>query len=184
MLIVIAIAVALLAGLIFFKERNRAAAKVEQQRIEAVQRAEVERVERERAAAAQRERDALQAQALKAQEVERDALAQALRRFDDVVARWTDADRVAGSAARISLAQPVAVLQALHREAGQLQAPPCLVLGKDDLVVAMRETVDGYLAFMLNELKLGGEAARLHNAAAAPRFAKYRELRAACPVPG
>lgn len=182
-LIVIAVLVVAMVAVIFFKERSRADAKAEQQRVESVQRAEAVQAERTQQAAAQREREALQEQSRKAQQEASDVLGQSLKRFDDVVARWVDADKVAGSAARISLAQPVAALQALHREAGQLQAPPCLALGKDDLVQAMRESVDGYLAFMVNSAKLGNEFAQIHFAAAAPRFAKYRELRTACPAP-
>lgn len=173
-------AVVVAAVLIFWKESGRAAAKAERQRIELVQRQEAESAERAREAAAQRERVALEEANRKAQQDERDVLIQALRRFDDVATR---ANKVASSAARIALAQPVGVLQTLHREATQLQAPPCLALGKDDLVVAMRETVDGYIAFMRNTAKLGNEYAQIHFAAAAPRFVKYKEVRATCPVP-
>ena len=176
-------AVVVAAVLIFWKESGRAAAKAERQRIELVQRQEAESAERAREAAAQRERVALEEANRKAQQDERDVLIQALRRFDDVATRWDDANKVASSAARIALAQPVGVLQTLHREATQLQAPPCLALGKDDLVVAMRETVDGYIAFMRNTAKLGNEFAQIHFAAAAPRFVKYKEVRATCPVP-
>jgi hypothetical protein len=156
-LYILIVAVALGAAFIFWKESSRSAAKAEGQRLEMVRQKE--------------------------QQDARNTLNQVLRKFDDVVARWEDADRVAGSAARIAMTQPVGVLQALHREAEQLQAPPCLESGKENLIDAMRETVDGYIAFMQNTLKLGDQFAQQHFAKATPRFAKYKEERTACLEP-
>lgn len=178
-LIVLAVVVALMAVLIFTKERSRAAAKAEQQRIEV----EAEKTLREQEAKAQRERAALEDQARKAQQEQRDAYAQALKRFDDVVIRFNDANKVAGSTSRIALAQPVATMQAVHREASQLPAPPCLALGKEDLVSGMKDMVDGFLIFMQNPAKLGEELAQIHFKAADPKIVRYRDLRAACPAP-
>lgn len=175
--------VVVIAVLIFFNERSRATAKAERQRIEAVQRQEAENAEKARVAAAQRERQALEEQAQKAEQAQRDVLVQALKKFDDVVVRFYDASRIAGSTSRIALAQPVATMQALHREASQIPAPPCLALGRDDLMAAMKEMVDGYIVFMQNPAKMGDELAGLHFKAAEPSIAKYRESRVACPVP-
>lgn len=156
-LYILIVAVAIAAAFVFWKESSRSAAKAESQRLELAQR--------------------------QAQQEERNALTKAIRQFDDVVARWEDANKIAGSASRIAMAQPVGALQALHREAEQLQAPPCLEFGRENLIDAMRETVDGYIAFMQNTLKLGDQLAQQHFAKAAPRFAKYKEERTACLEP-
>lgn len=156
-LYILIVAVALAGAFVFWKESSKSAAKAESQRLELVQR--------------------------QAQQEERNALAKTIRQLDDVVARWDDADKIARSAARITMAQPVSALQALHREADQLAAPPCLELGKEHLIAAMRETVDGYLAFMQNTLQLGEQFAQQHFAKAVPRFERYREARTACLEP-
>lgn len=182
-LAIIAVVAALLVGLVIYKERSRAAAKAEQQRIELAQRQEAERVQREKDAAAQREREALQAQALRAEQEKRDLLVQSLKRFDDVVVRFNDANRVAGGTGRIALAQPVATMQGLHREAAQLAAPPCLAIGRDDLADAMKETVEAYLVFMQNRDKLGDILAAAHFEKATKSMERYRSARAACPAP-
>ncbi|MCK6414724.1 MAG: hypothetical protein L6Q63_04075 [Giesbergeria sp.] len=177
-LAIIAVVTVIVAGLVVYKERSRAAAKAEQQRIELVQRQEAER-----AAAAQREREALQEQAKKAEQAKSDLLAQALKQFDDVVVRFNDASRVAGGTGRIALAQPVATMQALHREAAQLAAPPCLATGRDDLADAMKETVEAYLVFMQNRDKLGEILAAAHFERGAKSMERYRSARTACPAP-
>lgn len=181
-LIVLVVVVALMAALIFAKERSRAAAKAEQQRIELVQRQEAERVQREKDAAAQREREALEAQEKKAAQEKSDLLAASLKKYDDVVVRFYDASRVAGGTGRIALAQPVATMQALHREAAQLVVPPCLSTGRDDLVDAMKETVDAYIAFMQNRDKLGDFLAAGHFGKAEKSIERYRSARSACPA--
>lgn len=178
-LAIIAVVAVIVVGLVVYKERSRAAAKAEQQRIELVQRQEAERA----AAAAQREREALQEQAKKAEQEKSDLLAQALKQFDDVVARFNDASRVAGGTGRIALAQPVATMQALHREAAQLAAPLCLATGRDDLADAMKETVEAYLVFMQNRDKLGDILAAAHFDRATKSMERYRSARSACPAP-
>lgn len=182
-LAILAVVAVVVVGLVVYKERSRAAAREEQQRIELAQRQEAERAQREREAAAQREREALQAQAQKAEQEKRDLLAQSLKQFDDVVVRFYDASRVAGSTSRIALAQPVAAMQALHRETEQLNVPPCLATGRDDLIEAMKATVDAYIAFMQNRDKLGDVLAAAHFEKAEKSTERYRSARAACPAP-
>lgn len=182
-LTIIAVVAVTVVGLVVYKERSRAAAKAEQQRIELVQRQEAERLQREKDVAAQREREALQEQAQRAEQEKRDLFVQSLKRFDDVVVRFYDATRVAGSTSRIALAQPVATMQALHREATQLAVPPCLAIGRDDLIEAMTAHVDAYIAFMQNRDKLGGILAAAHFEKAEKSIERYRSARAACPAP-
>ena len=180
LLIVLALVLVVAGVGIFFKERSRAAEKAERQGGVVVQRAVAEPDAR---AAAKRERAGLEAQARQAEKEQEDVLVKSLKQFDDVMLRWDDASRIAGSTSRVALAQPVAVLQALHREASQLQAPPCLAQGKDAMVGGMRESVDAYLAFMLNSDKMGAFSAQSHFEAAAPLFLKYYDLRKTCPNP-
>lgn len=180
---IVAVVALVVVGIAVYKERGRAAAKAEQQRMELAQRQEAERVEREREAAAQREREALQEQERRAQQEKRDLLAQTLKHYDDLLARFYDASRVAGGTSRIALAQPVATMQGLHREAMQLAVPPCLATGRDDFVDAMRETVEAYLVFMQNRDKMGELLAAAHFDKAGKNIDRYREARAACPAP-
>lgn len=112
-----------------------------------------------------------------------DLLAQAVNRFDDVVVPFNDASRIAGGTGRIALAQPVATVQTLHREAAQLAAPPCFATGRDDLADAMKETVEAYLVFMQNRDKLGDILAAAHFDRATKSMERYRSARAACPAP-
>lgn len=177
-LIIIAVIVAMVIGLLVYKERSRTAAKVERQRIELAQRAEAERV----AEVAQREREALLEQEKKAAQEKSDVLIRSLKGFDDLVVRFYDASRVAGGTGRIALAQPVATMQALHREVLQLATPPCLAVGRDDLADAMKETVEAYLVFMQNRDKLGDVLAAPHFENATKSIERYRTARAACPA--
>lgn len=179
---IIAVVALVVVGLAVYRERGRAAAKAEQQRIALAQRQEAERVEREREAAAQREREALQEQERRVQQEQRDLLAQTLKRYDDVLARFYDANRVAGGTSRIALAQPVAAMQALHREATQLAIPPCLATGRDDFVDSMRESIEAYLAFMENRDKAGELRASVHFEKAGKSMDRYRAARSTCPT--
>lgn len=182
---VAAAAVVLLGVMIFFQERSRAEKKVVnlelQQQEDAKRQAKAKQSEDEQKA--KREREALEEQANKAKKGQNDPLAQALKRFDDLDARFTDARKVAESTSRIALSQPVAALQALQREASDLQAPPCLEQGKTSLVQAMKETVDGYLVFMQNPAKMGAELAQTHLTTAETMLETYHKARATCPMP-
>jgi len=110
-------------------------------------------------------------------------LAQSLKQYDVLVTRFYDAMHIAGGTGRIALAQPVATLQALHREAGQLNTPPCLATGRGDLLDSMKATVDAYIVFMENRSDLGKLLAEAHFTQAAKSIERYREARAACPSP-
>lgn len=168
--IVLAAIVLGIGGLIISKERARAAAKTEAARIEVAAQDK-----------ARQERAALEDQARKAQAAERDLLAQTLKKYDDLLVRWGDAERLAESSPRMNLAMPVAALQALRREAEQLPTPPCLVTGKTELVTAMGASVDGYIAFMQNLASLGARFASDHAAISKRHFANYKTQRETCP---
>lgn len=114
---------------------------------------------------------------------QQDALQVSLRTVDDLLSRWDDAVRVAGSTSRMSLATPVGMLQAMKREAEQLTVPPCLDSGKAELVKAMEASVEGYLAFMRNEAKLGDMLAQVYLVKAEESMKAFKNARLACPVP-
>lgn len=63
---------------------------------------------------AEQERQALEERLAK-EKAQRDSLTMALKAFDDVVLRWNDAVKVAGTTSRISLSGPVATLQEIGR---------------------------------------------------------------------
>lgn len=182
---VAAAAVVLLGVMIFFQERSRAEKKVvnleQQQQEDAQRQAKAKQSADEQKA--KREREALEEQANKAKKGQTDPLAQALKQFDDLDTRFTDARKVAGSTSRIALSQPVAALQALQREAANLQAPPCLDQGKTSLVQAIKETVDGYLIFMQNPVNMGADLAQVHLRSADEMLEIYRKARTDCPAP-
>lgn len=183
LLIILVVVVVLAIGAVVLKERSRAAAKAERQRVELAQKQEEQRLQREREAAAQREREALQEQERKAAQEQRDLLAQTLKRYDALVQRFYDASRVAGGTGRIALAQPVASMQALHREAMELPTLPCMATGRGDLIDSMQQTVEAYIVFMQNKGDLAQALADIHFKSAAKSIERYRTARAACPSP-
>lgn len=65
-----------------------------------------------------------------------------------VVDKWNDAFAIAESSARISLADPVASLQEVKREAGAITPPACMADYHDNTVDAMDTLVTMFLDFM------------------------------------
>lgn len=128
------------------------------------------------------ERKAVEGRQIEAKK-RQDALQVSLRAVDDLLARWVDAMRVAGSTSRVALATPVGVLQSIKREAEQLTVPPCLDGGKTELVKAMEASVEGYLIFMRNEAQLGNELAKGYFDQAGASMDAFKNARLACPVP-
>lgn len=144
------------------RDKEQAAAKAQDERLQA-------------------ERKEVEARAAQEKQRQRDALSASLKAVDDVLVRWDDAVKVAGTTSRIALSQPVAALQGLRRDAEQLTVPPCLDEGKVQLVQAMDKAVEGFLVFMRNELKLGDTLARVEFDTSATHMAAFKAARAACP---
>lgn len=65
-----------------------------------------------------------------------------------VLDRWSDANELAGSTARGSLAPQIQELQEIRRNARDLEAPECAKLLQDLLVSSMDHTIKSYLDFM------------------------------------
>ena len=126
------------------------------------------------------ERQELERRVAKEKE-QRDTLSSSLKSVDDLLVRWEDAVRVAGTSSRIALPTPVAVLQATRREAESLTVSPCLDDAKVQLVQSMNSTIEGFLVFMRNELKIGDTLAQIDFDEAAKRMKAFKEGRAACP---
>lgn len=74
--------------------------------------------------------------------------------MDELVERFQDADKLAGSTARIALSGPIAQLQEIKREASDLDAPNCALEVKERLIRYMENTIDSYLTFMADEPEL------------------------------
>lgn len=71
---------------------------------------------------------------------------------DDLLEEWEDALAVAGSTSRISLAGPMAELQQIRREAGDIEdVPECATAAHDLLLQAMDDAIDAMLAFAAQE---------------------------------
>lgn len=129
---------------------------------------------------AEQERQALEERLAK-EKVQRDSLSTALKAFDDVVVRWNDAVKVAGTTGRISLSGPVTALQAIRRDAEKITAPPCLDAGKAELLKSMSSTEQGFLVFMRNELKLGDVLSKGDFEDAEKAMVAFKLAREACP---
>lgn len=69
--------------------------------------------------------------------------------------RWADAVEVAAASSRVAMNGPVTHLQTVRRETEALILPKCLDQPRQQLVDAMQLQIDGFLAFMRNDLKLG-----------------------------
>ena len=147
-------------------EQKRIAQEAARQRVEE-QRREAERQQLERRLAEEKR--------------QRDALTSANKALDDLLGRWEDAVKVAGTTGRIALSGPVTTLQNLRRETEQLTVSPCLDQPKSLLVQSMGSTIEGFLTFMRNELKIGDTLAQIDFDAAGKHMAAFRAARANCP---
>ena len=65
----------------------------------------------------------------------------------DLYRRWADAERLAMATSRVSLATPAASMQALQREAEQLQTPECLAASRKALVELITKSSNAVLQF-------------------------------------
>ncbi len=112
---------------------------------------------------------------------QRDALTASNKALDELIGRWGDAVKVAGTTGRIALSGPVATLQNVRREAQQLTLSPCMDQAKSLLTQSMDSTVEGFLEFMRNQLKIGDKLAQIDFDAAEKHMAAFRIARANCP---
>lgn len=136
--------------------------------------AEAERERQERLAA---EKEAL-AQRL-ADEKRKDDFEKAAASIDSVYAKWLDAEKLAQSTARIALAQPVAALQQIKRDAEGMIVPPCLDAAKAHLVSGMNWTIDGFVQFMTDK-KFAEFTAPPFFSSAKSEFEKFLSAKKAC----
>lgn len=109
-----------------------------------------------------------------------DALSASNKSLDALLARWDDAVKLANTTGRIALAPPVAALQTLRREAGDLTMSPCMDPAMEMLEKSMQSTIDGFIAFMRNELKIGDILAQGKFEEAAQEFSAFKAARANC----
>ena len=93
--------------------------------------------------------------------------------------RWVDAERLAQSTARIALAQPVATLQEIKREADGIIVPPCLDEAKTNLINGMNSTIEGFIQFMTDK-KFAEITTPPFFSSAKRSFAKYETSKDAC----
>lgn len=149
-------------------EKRRVAMQIEQDRRDAEERSKRE-AERKELEKRQQEEQAQQ-----------DALSEANKKLDALLVRWNDAQTLAGTTGRIALAQPVAALQAIRRDVDELTVSPCLDEAKAHLLESMARTIEGFIAFMRNELKIGDKLAQIEFEAAADQMAEYNQARAGC----
>ncbi|MES2186636.1 MAG: hypothetical protein V4505_18940 [Pseudomonadota bacterium] len=164
---------------VFIKEKHRRAEQAEAQRVETERRQAEQRQAEAEKRRADEERAELAERAKKSQQV--DLLAQSLKAIDDVVAKWGDAQRVAGATSRIALSGPMSSLQAIRREADAVVVPSCLSSAKGDLLQGMSTIIDAFIAFSVNSAKMGELDAAIKFEAAKPMFERFTTARAACP---
>ena len=71
--------------------------------------------------------------------------------IDDVERRFDDAYTLANSTARGSLSPVIGELQAIRRDAEDLDVPSCAEKARDNLVIYMDAVIEGFLLFLSNE---------------------------------
>lgn len=114
------------------------------------------------------------------EKAQQDALTASNKALDQVLTRWDDAMKIAGTTGRIALAAPVASLQTVRREAEALSVSLCMDPAKALLVSSMQNTIDGFITFMRNEYKLGDKLAQPSFDEASKQFAEFKTARANC----
>jgi hypothetical protein len=65
-----------------------------------------------------------------------------------LISRWIDIEQIAASSPRIALAGPVRELQDARQAVTRLDVPACMQPTKENMLIAMQSSIDGYLAFM------------------------------------
>lgn len=78
--------------------------------------------------------------------------------LSDILARFDDAVTLADSTPRIQLAEVIAEMQAIRREAGSLEVSECLGAIYPTLVTSMDAIIEGFTAFMAQKDYLDGLA--------------------------
>jgi len=81
-------------------------------------------------------------------EKERAEIKKSMADLKGLFGKWNDAEMLAASSPRISLAAPVASLQEIKRETAAVSVAPCLAQAKEALVDGMTLRIDAYLSFM------------------------------------
>lgn len=119
-------------------------------------------------------------QRLEEEKAQKDALATTNKTLDAILMKWDDAVKLAGNTSRIALSTTVATLQDIRREAAGLTVSPCMDQAKAQLVESMQSTIDGFIVFMRNELKLGDVMSQDKFKDAASSFAAFKTGRSAC----
>lgn len=76
------------------------------------------------------------------------ATLETMRQLSAIADRYRDAARLAINTPRIALAQPIAAIQQLAREARTVRTSPCTAPVKQSLVTAIESTVEALLASM------------------------------------
>lgn len=159
--------------------QSRTAKRLQAQQAEQMAKDAADAAKKAEEARATAERTALELQI--AASKKKDVLLTSLKASDDLYSRWKDGKKVANMTSRISLASPVAALQALRREAEALIVPDCLKNGKASMIEAMTLEVDGFLAFM-GDTTMGKYVAQANADKAEKLFHGYEADRALCPT--
>ena len=119
-------------------------------------------------------------QAEEQQRIARAGQQKALAALETTLGKWVDAAKLAGSTPRVALAQPVASLQSLKREAEGIPVPSCLDPAKQQQVAGMQLVVDGFIKFMANDYALSDVKPEDLFTAAGERFKAYHEEKKRC----
>lgn len=114
------------------------------------------------------------------EKAQKDVLTVSSKAVDALLARWDDAVKLAGTTSRIALPTQVAALQDIRRDASALTVPPCMDPAKVHLVNSMQATIDAFMAFMRNDMKLGEVFAQEKFDEARIAFAAFKDSRLSC----
>ena len=102
---------------------------------------------------------------------------EASAKLKDLYARWSEAEKLAGSTPRIALAQQIGELQKIKAEARQLQLPNCQKYAKEHLVNAMQSSIDSFYSFSNQE---ANSAVQAKSDAAKKEYKQYEDTMKVC----
>jgi len=71
-----------------------------------------------------------------------------ITQLQSIAREWDDANKLAGTTPRASLAAQIQNLQAIRRKVQDVQAPECAKKAQTDLIASMDATIEAYLLFL------------------------------------
>lgn len=98
---------------------------------------------------ARQQRAAYEARAAaESQAAQRPPVTAAFERLDAALARWLDAEKLAGASPRVSLGHHISTLQQIRRDTASIDGPECFLAARDKVTAGMGGYIDAMVDFM------------------------------------